>query len=86
HLLGMQNCMNSPLYLGATVVLMPRWDRALAADLIERYRVSVWGAPPAMMVDFFSQPGIDARDLSSLAYVGGGGAAMPEAVANMLQE
>ncbi|MCO4862137.1 long-chain fatty acid--CoA ligase [Cupriavidus sp. WGlv3] len=86
HLLGMQNCMNSPLYLGATVVLMPRWDRALAADLIERYRVSVWGAPPAMMVDFFSQPGIDARDLSSLAYVGGGGAAMPEAVANMLQQ
>jgi fatty-acyl-CoA synthase/long-chain acyl-CoA synthetase len=39
-----------------------------------------------MMVDFFAQPDIGARDLSSLAYVGGGGAAMPEAVANMLQE
>ncbi|AGW93172.1 long-chain fatty acid--CoA ligase [Ralstonia pickettii DTP0602] len=86
HLLGMQNCMNSPLYLGATVVLMPRWDRALAADLIERYRVSVWGAPPAMLVDFFAQPDLDSRDLSSLAYLGGGGAAMPDAVANMLQE
>ncbi|MBP0621608.1 long-chain fatty acid--CoA ligase [Cupriavidus consociatus] len=86
HLLGMQNCMNSPIYLGATVVLMPRWDRALAADLIERYRASVWGAPPAMMVDFFSQPGIAQRDLSSLAFLGGGGAAMPDAVANMLQE
>jgi len=86
HLLGMQNCMNSPLYLGATVILMPRWDRALAADLIERYRASVWGAPPAMLVDFFSQPGIGQRDLSSLAFLGGGGAAMPDAVANMLQE
>ncbi|WP_354685135.1 long-chain fatty acid--CoA ligase [Cupriavidus necator] len=86
HLLGMQNCMNSPLYLGATVVLMPRWDRALAADLIKRYRVSVWGAPPAMLVDFFAQPDVGQRDLSSLAYLGGGGAPMPDAVANMLQE
>ncbi|CAG2155615.1 long-chain fatty acid--CoA ligase [Cupriavidus numazuensis] len=86
HLLGMQNCMHSPIYLGATVVLMPRWERSLAADLIERYRVSVWGAPPAMLVDFFAQPGVTERDLSSLAFLGGGGAAMPDAVANMLQE
>ncbi|GMG93704.1 long-chain fatty acid--CoA ligase [Cupriavidus metallidurans] len=86
HLLGMQNCMHSPIYLGATVVLMPRWDRALAADLIERYRVSAWGAPPAMLVDFFAQPDVARRDLSSLAFLGGGGAAMPDAVANMLQE
>ena len=85
HLLGMQNCMHSPIYLGATVVLMPRWERSLAADLIERYRVSVWGAPPAMLVDFFAQPGVTQRDLSSLAFLGGGGAAMPDAVANMLQ-
>jgi fatty-acyl-CoA synthase/long-chain acyl-CoA synthetase len=86
HLLGMQNGIHAPLYLGATIVLLPRWDRALAADLIERYRVSSWGAAPAMLVDFFSQPGLDQRDLSSLAYLGGGGAAMPEAVSAMLLE
>ncbi|AOY95669.1 long-chain fatty acid--CoA ligase [Cupriavidus sp. USMAA2-4] len=86
HLLGMQNGIHAPLYLGATIVLLPRWERALAADMIERYRVSNWGAPPAMLVDFFSQPGILERDLSSLAFLGGGGAAMPDAVANMLQE
>ncbi|MDF3888747.1 long-chain fatty acid--CoA ligase [Cupriavidus basilensis] len=86
HLLGMQNGIHAPLYLGATIVLLPRWDRALAADLIERYQVSTWGAPPAMLVDFFAQPGIAGRDLSSLAYLGGGGAAMPDAVATMLQE
>ncbi|MDR3382713.1 long-chain fatty acid--CoA ligase [Cupriavidus basilensis] len=86
HLLGMQNGIHAPLYLGATIVLLPRWDRAAAADLIERYQVSTWGAPPAMLVDFFAQPGIGERDLSSLAYLGGGGAAMPDAVATMLQE
>ncbi|MGY2488931.1 long-chain fatty acid--CoA ligase [Cupriavidus sp. CP313] len=86
HLLGMQNGIHAPLYLGATIVLLPRWDRALAANLIERYRVSNWGATPAMLVDFFSQPGILERDLSCLAFIGGGGAAMPDAVATMLQE
>lgn len=85
HMLGLQNGMHAPLYLGATIVLMPRWDAALAAALIERFRVSNWNAPPAMLVDFFAQPGIDARDLSSLAFLGGGGAAMPEAVATTLQ-
>lgn len=85
HMLGLQNGMHAPLYLGATIVLMPRWDAALAAALIERFRVSNWNAPPAMLVDFFAQPGIDERDLSSLSFLGGGGAAMPEAVATTLQ-
>ncbi|WP_416051861.1 long-chain fatty acid--CoA ligase [Cupriavidus basilensis] len=86
HMLGMQNGIHAPLYLGATIVLLPRWDRALAAELIERYRVSNWATTPAMLVDFFSQPGILERNLSSLAFLGGGGAAMPDAVADMLQE
>ncbi len=84
HLLGMQNCMNLPILLGATVVLLPRWDRKVAAQLMARHRVSVWAAAPAMIVDFFAQPGIDDYDLSALALLCGGGAPMPEAVAGML--
>lgn len=86
HLLGMQNCMNLPMLLGATVVLLPRWDRQVAAKLMARHRVSVWAAPPAMIVDFFAQPGIESFDLSKLALLCGGGAPMPEAVATMLAE
>lgn len=86
HLLGMQNCMNLPILLGATVVLLPRWDRHVAAQLMARHRVSVWAAPPAMIVDFFAQPGIESYDLSRLALLCGGGAPMPEAVAAMLAE
>ncbi len=84
HLLGMQSCMNTPILLGATVVVLPRWDRQVAARLMARHRVSVWAAPPAMVVDFFAQPGIEDLDLSSLAQLCGGGAPMPEAVAAML--
>lgn len=86
HLLGMQNGMNVPLLTGGTIVMLPRWDRDAAADLIHRYRVSVWAAPPAMLVDFFSNPEIEKYDLTSLTALYGGGAAMPEAVAAMLKE
>lgn len=86
HMLGMQNAMNLPILVGGTVVMMPRWHAATAARLIERHRVSVWAAPPAMLIDFFADPETGRCNLSSLAMLSGGGAAMPEAVAAMLQQ
>lgn len=86
HMLGMQNGMNVPVTLSATIVMMPRWNPVTAARLIERHRVTAWTAPPAMVIDFFAQPEALQRDLSSLCLLSGGGAAMPEAVASMLAE
>ena len=86
HMLGMQNGMNVPITLGATIVMMPRWNAAQAVRLIERHRVTAWTAPPAMVIDAFAQPEALTRDLSSLCLLSGGGAAMPEAVATMLAE
>lgn len=84
HLLGLQSNVNSAIYAGATIVLLPRWDREAAAVLIERHRcVSFWAALPAMLVDFFAQPGIERRDLSSLAIVPGGGAATPQHISDI---
>jgi fatty-acyl-CoA synthase len=86
HMLGMQNGMNMPVVLGGTAIMMPRWNAATAARLIEQHRVTVWTAAPAMVLDLFSHPDTAGRDFSSLALLGGGGAAMPEAVAAMLAE
>jgi fatty-acyl-CoA synthase len=86
HMLGMQNGMNMPIFAGATAVMMPRWNPAMAARLIEQHRITVWTAPPAMVLDLFSHPEAATRDLSSLAVLSGGGAAMPEAVSAMLAE
>lgn len=86
HMLGLQNGMNLPLWLGATAVMMPRWHAATAAALIERHRITAWAAPPSMVIDLFGDPGTASRDLSSLVLLSGGGAAMPEAVAALLQE
>ena len=84
HMLGLQNGMNLPVFLGASAVMMPRWQPATAARLIEQHRVSAWSAPPAMVMDLLADPGTAGRDLSSLALLSGGGAAMPEAVATLL--
>lgn len=86
HMLGMQGGLNVPITLGATVVMLPRWNAASAARLIEHHRVTTWAAAPAMLIDFFSNPAASQRDLSSLSVLSGGGAAMPETVANLLQE
>ncbi|MET0339634.1 MAG: long-chain fatty acid--CoA ligase [Polyangiales bacterium] len=86
HVTGMQNTMNAPIYAGATMIVMARWDREVAADLIARHRVTSLNAVPTMVVDLLSSPTIEQRDLRSLMFVSGGGAAMPEAVATKLQE
>ncbi|WP_218508828.1 long-chain-fatty-acid--CoA ligase [Variovorax sp. dw_308] len=86
HLLGLQNNVNSAIFWGGTIVLMPRWDREAAAVLIERHRVTFWAALPAMLVDFFAQPGIEQRNLCSLSVVTGGGAATPQHVNDTLKQ
>ncbi|TMQ05370.1 MAG: long-chain fatty acid--CoA ligase, partial [Deltaproteobacteria bacterium] len=86
HVTGMQGGMNAPIYTGATVVHLPRWDRTVAAQLIKRYRVTALGMVPTMVVDLLSSPYLESYDLSSVRRIGGGGAAMPEAVAQTLQD
>ncbi|HET9625883.1 MAG TPA: long-chain fatty acid--CoA ligase [Kofleriaceae bacterium] len=84
HVTGMQNGMNSPIYTGATSVLLPRWDRNVAAALIKRYRVTQMTVVPTMIVDLLSSPDVASYDLSSIRHLSGGGAAMPEAIAQKL--
>jgi fatty-acyl-CoA synthase len=85
HVTGMQNAMNGTLYQGATAVLVPRWDRDVALQCIARYQVTGAQMISPMVVDMLSHPRIKAFDLSSLTSIGGGGAAMPEAIAHKLK-
>jgi fatty-acyl-CoA synthase len=85
HLTGMQANMNAPIQMGGTTVLMTRWDRDVAAQLIHRYRVTGVTGITTMIVDFLANPDLGKYDLSSLIRIGGGGAAMPEAVAAKLE-
>ena len=84
HVTGMQACMNGPIIVGSAIVLMTRWNRDVAAQLIRRYRVTRWRSISTMAIDLLNAPNAAEYDLSSLVAIGGGGAAMPEAVAKKL--
>jgi fatty-acyl-CoA synthase len=84
HITGMVSVMHASIYSGATLVLMPRWDRELAGRLISRYQVTHWTNIPTMVIDLMGSPNFEQYDLTSLVNIGGGGAAMPQAVAQRL--
>ena len=86
HLTGMQSNMNIPIQLGGTSVLMTRWDRDTAAELIQRHRVTGVTGITTMIVDFLANPNLGNYDLSSIVRIGGGGASMPEAVAAKIEQ
>jgi fatty-acyl-CoA synthase len=86
HITGMVSVMHANIYAGATLVMMPRWDRDLAGRLISRWKVTTWTNIPTMVIDLLASPNFDKYDLSSLVHIGGGGAAMPQAVAQRLLE
>ena len=72
--------------MDSTTVILPRWDRELAGRLISRHQVSHWTCIPTMIIDLFGSPHYKEFDLSSLRRLAGGGAAMPQAVAQRLFE
>jgi fatty-acyl-CoA synthase len=85
HVTGMVGGMNSLLFVGATNVLLPRWDRDAAAQCIARYRITTWQTTTTMVIDFLANPNLGEYDLSSLVSIRGGGAAMPPAVSEKLK-
>ena len=86
HITGMLYSVLGSVYAGASVVLMPRWDRELAGRLISQHRITHWTCIPTMVIDLFGSPNYKSFDLSSLRSISGGGAAMPHAVAQRLQD
>jgi fatty-acyl-CoA synthase len=85
HITGLVYSVLGSVWAGSTVVVLPRWDRELAARLIARYGVSHWTCIPTMIIDLLGSPNLASFDLSSLRNLSGGGAAMPHAVAERLQ-
>lgn len=86
HVTGLIHSLLASVDIGATIVIQPRWDPLTAARLIERHGCTHWANVPTMVVDLLSHPQALAHDVSSLECVFGGGASMPEAIAQKLFE
>lgn len=78
--------VNCAIYVGGMVVPLPRWDRSLAAKLIQHYQIRFAGIAPSAIIDLLALPDLEKYDLTSLKRVSFGGASMPEAVWRNMQE
>ena len=71
------NCLLQPATLtGAKIVFTYKWDPGRALELIERERVTNFSGVPTMSRELLAHPDFATRDLSSVAAMGGGGAAL----------
>lgn len=74
HMGGVQSLLLGLLGGSTTVFLSGRFDPGEVLDLIERERITVWGAVPAMASRVLDHPRIADRDLSSVRSISMGGA------------
>jgi len=84
HVTGMVHSMHMPIFSGGTMVIMTRWNRDAAVELIKTLGCTHWVAIATMIVDFLANPNLEPKDISSLTSISGGGAALPEAVGEKL--
>lgn len=86
HVTGMIHSMHMPIYSGSTMVIMTRWNREIAVELIKNQKCTHWVTISTMIIDFLSNPKLKAEDISSLTSIAGGGATLPEAVGEKLHQ
>ena len=74
HIYGLVVLMNMPLYRGATIVTMPRFDLPEFLRVLQQYRITrAWVVPPIVLA-LAKQPLVDDFDLSSLQFMLSGAA------------
>jgi long-chain acyl-CoA synthetase len=67
HVFGMTVCMNLPVYIAGTMVLLPNpRDVAMLVKEIEKHRVTIAPLVPALFNAINQFPGVERRDLSSV--------------------
>ena len=74
HIYGLVVLMNIPLFRGATVVTLPRFELAGFLRTIQDYRITrAWVVPPIVLA-LARHPLVDEYDVSSLEYMNSGAA------------
>jgi len=78
HIYGLVVVLNMGLHLGATIVMMPRFDLEQFLGLIQKYRVTLSHIVPPIVLQLAKNPVIEKYDLSSLKIIFSGAAPLGE--------
>jgi acyl-CoA synthetase len=74
---GIWTSHTTPIYLGATAVILPRFTTAAACEAIARHQVTVLCCVSTQLTMLMADPACRDHDLSSLRVVFAGGEALP---------
>jgi long-chain acyl-CoA synthetase len=78
HIWGHHFAVVAPLYMRASLVMLPRYRPEAVLDQFARHGITVFaGGPPTIYIGLLARPECAATDFSALKYSMGGGAPFP---------
>lgn len=86
HLYGLHVVVNMGLSQGATIVILPRYDRGQFLRTLERYGVTVAPLVPPLVLELSRAPEVDQHNLSKLRLIHCGAAPLAAEVAQACSE
>ncbi len=85
HIGGVQSLLLAMLGGNTVVFLDGRFDSGQVLDLIERERVSIWGAVPTMAIRVLEDPSLPGRDVSAVRSISLGGSPVTPELSDRLR-
>ncbi|WP_159881741.1 AMP-binding protein [Paenibacillus puerhi] len=80
HVFGMTVLMNQSMYLGGTLILLPRFEVNQVLKAIHRLRPTIFPGAPTMYISLIHHPDVQWYDLSSIKFCISGAASLPHEV------
>jgi long-chain acyl-CoA synthetase len=85
HIFGLNVVLGVSLFVGATVVLVERFDPVSALESIEKHGVTAISGPPTMWAAWVGVPGVGASAMSKVRIAVSGAAKLPVEVAHAVE-
>ena len=86
HVLGMTAVMNWPVWLGCTMILVPRFEIKDFLKTITKTRPTIGILVPTILTAMVNYPEISKYDISSINYVVSGSAPLPVEIMNRFEK
>lgn len=86
HIYGMTTSLTVPITVGATMVLLPKFDPAKVCQTITQHKVTVFCGVPTMYQILLAQPNLASYDLTSLRVCISGASSLPPQVQRRFME
>ncbi len=85
HSYGMTSCLHMSVYLGSSVVLIPRFEVETVLKSLQKYKVSLFPGVPTMYVAVNNSPAVQKYTLEHVRACMSGGAPLPLSVAKQFE-